>query len=73
MIDPIVGDSPDVPEGAGTRPVGIKKKEWPRFADGNFKVESVDVGTVDRLDTDRQGDIAETQASDFRDERRRNL
>ena len=73
MIHSIVGDSPDVPEGAGTRSVGIKKKERPRLSGRDFKIESVDVSAIDRFETDRQGDIAKTQPGDFGDEGRRDL
>ena len=70
---PIVGNSPDVPERAGTRPVGVKKKERPCLAGGHFKVESIDVSSVDGFDVDGQRDIAETQAGHFGDERRRDF
>ena len=73
MIDAIVGDSPDVPEGAGTRPVGVKKKERPCFSGRDFEVESVDMIAIDRFETDRQRDVAKTQAGDFGDERRGDL
>ena len=73
VIDAIVGDAPDVPEGAGARPVGVKKKERPRFAGRHFKIESLDMVAIDRLETDRQCDIAQPQAGDLGDERRRDL
>ena len=73
MIDPIVGDSPDVPEGTRARAVGVKKKERPCFAGRDFEVEPVDMVAIDRFETDRQGDVAKTEAGDFGDERRGDL
>ena len=73
MVDPIAGDPADVPEGARAGAVGIKEKQRPGLAGGDFEIESGDMVAIDRLETDRQRDVAEPVIGDFGDERRRDL
>ena len=39
-VDPVDGDPPDVPEGAGPRSVGVEEVEWTGFAHGELEVEA---------------------------------
>jgi hypothetical protein len=73
MIDAIDGEPSDIPQSACTGPVGIKKKEGPRFSSRDLEVKSIDVPTIDRVQTDRQRNVAQAQVGDIGDERRRDL
>ena len=73
MIDPIAGDSRIYQSAPARVPSASKKNNGRASAGRDFEIESVDMVAIDRLETDRQCDVAETEVGDFGDERRRDL
>ena len=67
-VDPIEGDPPDVPESAGPGSVGVEEVEGTGVAEGELEVEPGCVRLVDRLEVDRQRDVAKPTAGGLGDE-----
>jgi hypothetical protein len=67
LIDAIVDDSADVPEGARARSIGIEKEQRARIGGCHFEIESCDVVAIDALFADRQRDVTQTSVADFGD------